>query len=122
MHILVKDDPHHSGLSFVDNQLENLVLALVVAPASYKIVTIGSKATFEAAVLDELTQSGFGTDGSLFTFAVRLPETDIVGELTTISTRTKHLLLIATIPLLRLNPDSIVKNHKAGGSNLPLTM
>ena len=66
MHILVKDDPHHSGLIFTDNQLVDLVLALVVAPASYKVIAIGSKATFEAAVLDELAQSGFCTDGSLF--------------------------------------------------------
>ena len=81
MHILIEDDPHNSGLSLVDNQLVNLVLALVVTPASNKVIAIRGKAAFEAAVLDELAQSGFSTDGSLFAFTVRLPETDIVGEL-----------------------------------------
>ena len=72
MHILVKDDPHNSGLGLVDNQLVNLVLALVVAPASYKVIAIGSKAAFEAAVLDELTEGGFCADRSLFAFAASL--------------------------------------------------
>ena len=81
MNILINDDPHNSGLGLVDNQLVNLVLALVEASASYEVIAIGSKAAFEATVLDELAQSGFCTDGSLFAFAVRLPETDIVGEL-----------------------------------------
>jgi len=31
MHILVKDDPHNSGLGLVDNQLVDLVLTLLVA-------------------------------------------------------------------------------------------
>lgn len=62
MHILVRDDPHNSGLGLVDNQLVNLMLALVVASASCKVIAIGSKATFEAAVLVEMAQSGFCTN------------------------------------------------------------
>lgn len=43
MHILVKDNPHHSGLGLVDNQLINLMLALVEAATFYEIVAVGSK-------------------------------------------------------------------------------
>ena len=96
MHILIKNDPHNSGLGLVDNQLVNLVLALVVSPASNKVITIRGKVAFEAAVLDELAQSGFSTDGSLFTFAVRLPEPDIVGEL--IGMIVKPLLTLLCTP------------------------
>ena len=54
MHILIKNDPHNCGLGLVDNQLVDLVLALVEASASNKVIAIGCKAAFEAAVLDEL--------------------------------------------------------------------
>ena len=59
MHILVKDNPYHSGLSFIDSQLKNLVLAFIEASAFYKVIPIGSKTALETAVLDKLAESGF---------------------------------------------------------------
>ena len=47
MHILVKDNPHHSGLGLVDNQLINLMLSLVEAATFYEIVAVGSKPALE---------------------------------------------------------------------------
>ena len=72
MHIFVKDDPYHSGL--VDSQLKNLVLAFMEAPALYKVIPIRSKTALGTAVLDELAESGFCANGSLFAFAVGLPK------------------------------------------------
>ena len=74
MHIFVKDDPYHSSLGLVDSQLKNLVLAFMEAPALYKVIPIRSKTALETAVLDELAESGFCANGSLFAFAVSLPE------------------------------------------------
>ena len=54
MHILVKDDPHHGGLGFVDYQIVELMLALVEAPTFYKVISVWSKAAFEASSLNEL--------------------------------------------------------------------
>ncbi len=79
MHILVKNDSHHGGLGFIDYQIVELMLALVEAPAFYKVITVWSKAAFEAAALNELAQCGFGTDRSLFAFTVSLPKADVVG-------------------------------------------
>ena len=76
MHILVKDDPHHSSLGFVDDQIIKLMLALVEAPAFHKVIAVWSKAAFETAALNELAQCGFGTDRSLFAFTVSLPKAD----------------------------------------------
>ena len=81
MHILVEDDPNHGGLGFIDYQIIELMLALVEAPAFYKVIAVWSKAAFEAAALDELAQCGLGTDRGLFAFAVSLPKADVVGEL-----------------------------------------
>ena len=49
MHILVKNDPHHGGLGFVDYQIVELVLALVETPAFHKVIAVWSKAAFETA-------------------------------------------------------------------------
>ena len=54
MHILVKNDPHHGGLGFVDHQIIELMLALVEAPAFHKVIAVWSKAAFEAAALNKL--------------------------------------------------------------------
>ena len=59
MHILVKDNPYHSGLGFIDSQFKNLVLAFIEASAFYKVIPIGSKTALETAVLDKLAESGF---------------------------------------------------------------
>ena len=44
MHILVKNDPHHGGLGFVDYQIVELMLALVETPAFHKVIAVWSKA------------------------------------------------------------------------------
>ena len=40
MHILVKNDPYHGGLGFIDYQIIELMLALVEAPAFYKVIAV----------------------------------------------------------------------------------
>ena len=111
MHILVKNDPHHGGLSFVDYQIVELMLALVEAPAFYKVIAVWSKATFEAAALNELAQCGFGADRSLFAFTVRLPKADVVGELVRVAVE-------SLLPLLGApDPDAVLYepfHHKGG--------
>ena len=59
MHILVKDNPYHSGLGFIDSQLKNLVLAFIEAPALHKVIPIRSKTALETSVLDKLPEGGF---------------------------------------------------------------
>ena len=77
------------------------MLALVEAAAFYKVIAVWSKTTLKAAILDKLPQSGLGTDRGFFTFAIRLPEADIICEL--ICVAVKPLL-----PLLRApHPDAI---------------
>ena len=93
MHILVKNDPHHGGLGFIDDQIIKFMLALVEAPAFHKVIAVWSKAAFEAATLNELAQCGFGTDRSLFAFTVSLPKADVVGELVRVAVE-------ALLPLL----------------------
>src|SRR5699024_4665281 len=80
MHILVKDNADNSGLGLIESQLVNLMLALIHASAFHKVIAIGRNAALEASILHKLPQGGFGTDGGFFTFAVRLPEPDVVGE------------------------------------------
>ena len=98
MHILIKNDPHNSGLGLVDNQLVNLMLALVEASASYKVIAIGRKTSFKTAVLDKLAEGGFCTNGSLFAFSVRLPESDVVCELVCVAVKSLLTLLGAPYP------------------------
>ena len=98
MHILVKDNPHHSGLGLVDNQLINLMLSLVEAATFYEIVAVGSKPAFETAVLDKLAEGGFCADRSLFAFTVSLPEADIVGEFVGVGIKTLLTLLGTPYP------------------------
>ena len=110
MYILVKDDTHHSGLGFVDDQIIKLMLALVEAPAFHKVIAVWSKAAFEAATLNELAQCGFGADRSLFAFTVSLPKADIVCELVRVAVE-------ALLPLLGapyLNPVLYKPFHHKG--------
>ena len=102
MHIFVKDDPYHSGLGLVDSQLKNFVLAFIEAPTLYKVIPIRSKTALETAVLDELAESGFCADRSLFAFAVSLPEADVVGELVRVVIKT--LLTLLRTP----DPDAVL--------------
>lgn len=125
MHIFVEYDPHHSSLGFVDNQLINLMLALVEAATFYEIVAVWSKTAFETTVLDELTEGGFCADRSLFAFAVSLPEADIVGELVSMGIKTLLTLLGTPYPDAVLNkplyhkgrfvsdtPDAVKHEHQ----------
>ena len=93
MHILVKDDPHNGGLGFVDSKLINLMLAFVETPAFDEIIAIGSNAALKTAVLNKLAEGSFGTDRSLFAFAVRLPKPDVVGELVRVAVKALFALL-----------------------------
>ncbi len=102
MYILIKDNADDSGLGFAEGQLVNLVLALVHPPAFQKVIAIGGDATLEASILHKLPQSGFGTDGGFFAFAVRLPEADVVGEL--VGVIVKPLLTLLGTP----NPDAVL--------------
>ena len=54
---------------------------LVHAAAFDQIISIRGKPSLESALLNQLSESGFGADRGFFTFSIRLPETDIVCKL-----------------------------------------
>ena len=103
----LKDLAHHSGFGLVDNQLVNLMLALVEAATFYEIVAVGNKTAFETAVLDKLAEGGFCADRSLFAFTVSLPEADIVGEFIGVGIET--LLTLLGTP----DPDAVLFGYRS---------
>ena len=101
------------------------MLALVEAPALYKVVPIRSEAALEAAVLDELAEGGFCTDRGFFAFAVGLPEADVIGELVRVIIKPLFTLLRTPDPDAVLDksfhhkgrficdaPDAVKHEHK----------
>src|SRR5699024_290620 len=86
--VLFKNSSYHGGLALIDHQIVKLMFALVEAPAFDQIIAIRGEPALEAARLDELTQGGLGTDGSLFALSVGLPETDVIGELVGVAVKT----------------------------------
>lgn len=72
---------HHSdhlGLRIVNDQFVDLVLSFVQDAALFQAVAVGCFPAAEAAFLDHLAQSRFGSDGGLLALAVSLPEADVV--------------------------------------------
>ena len=57
------------------------MFALVHAAAFDQIISIRGKPSLESALLNQLSESGFGADRGFVTFSIRLPETDIVCKL-----------------------------------------
>ena len=125
LHILIINDPHHRCFVRIDCQLKHLMLALVEAPALYKVVPIRSEAALEAAVLDELAEGGFCTDRGFFAFAVGLPEADVIGELVRVIIKPLFTLLRTPDPDAVLDkpfhhkgrficdaPDAVKHEHK----------
>ena len=80
VYIFVEDQPNDFGFLLVDMQFIEFVLALVDAATFHKVITIRRTAALEVSFFHKLPQAGTGTDGSFFTFSVRLPEADIVQQ------------------------------------------
>ena len=78
IHIFVKDNPHYGSFLLVDVQFVQFMLALVDTPTPYKVIAIRRISALEVTFFYKLAQTGAGTDGSLFAFSVRLPESDVV--------------------------------------------
>ena len=93
IHILVKDDPHYGSFLFVDVQFVEFVFALVGTSVPRKIVAVRSVSTLEVPLLYKLPQTGASTDGSLFAFAVCLPEADVVQQFVGVVVETLLTLL-----------------------------
>jgi hypothetical protein len=72
------------------------MLALVEHAALFEPVSEGSHASAEASLLNHLAERRFGSDGGLFAFTVRLPESDVVGQ--EVRVRIKSLFSLVDAP------------------------
>ena len=93
IHILVKDNPHYGSFLLVDVQFVQFMLALVDTPTPYKVIAIRRISALEVTFFYKLAQTGAGTDGSLFAFSVRLPESDVVQQFVSVVVETLLTLL-----------------------------
>lgn len=98
IHILVKDNPHYGSFLFVDVQFVQFMLALVDTPTPYKVIAIRRISALEVTFFYKLAQTGAGTDGSLFAFSVRLPESDVVQQFVSVVVETLLTLLGTPYP------------------------
>ena len=81
-------------------QLIQFVLTLVDTPIPYKVIAIRRISALEVTFFYKLAQTGAGTDGSLFAFSVRLPESDVVQQFVSVVVET--LLTLLGTPFFRL--------------------
>lgn len=93
IHIFVKDNPHYGSFLLVDVQFVQFMLALVDTPTPYKVIAIRRISALEVTFFYKLAQTGAGTDGSLFAFSVRLPESDVVQQFVSVVVETLLTLL-----------------------------
>ena len=98
IHILVKDDSHYGSFLLVDVQFVQFMLALVDTPTPYKVIAIRRISALEVTLLHKLTQTGAGSDGSFFAFAVCLPEADVVQQFVGVVVETLLTLLGTPYP------------------------
>ena len=98
IHILVKDNPHYGSFLLVDVQFVQFMLALVDTPTPYKVIAIRRISALEVTFFYKLAQTGAGTDGSLFAFSVRLPESDVVQQFVSVVVETLLTLLGTPYP------------------------
>jgi len=100
IHIFVKDNPHYGSFLLVDVQFVQFMLALVDTPTPYKVIAIRRISALEVTFFYKLAQTGAGTDGSLFAFSVRLPESDVVQQFVSVVVETLLTLLGTPYPNL----------------------
>ena len=98
IHIFVKDNPHYGSFLLVDVQFVQFMLALVDTPTPYKVIAIRRISALEVTFFYKLAQTGAGTDGSLFAFSVRLPESDVVQQFVSVVVETLLTLLGTPYP------------------------
>ena len=95
---------HHSddfGFRIIYDQLVDLMLPLVQDAALFQAVAVGSLSTPEASFFNHLPQRGLGTDRGFLTFAISLPESDVVSQ--AIRVGFKPLFTFLDTP----NPDAL---------------
>ena len=94
----VIEDPHYGSFLLVDVQFVQFMLALVDTPTPYKVIAIRRISALEVTFFYKLAQTGAGTDGSLFAFSVRLPESDVVQQFVSVVVETLLTLLGTPYP------------------------
>ena len=91
---------HHSD-DFGFRIIYDLMLPLVQDVALFQAVAVGSLSAPEASFFNHLPQRSLGTDRGFLTFAISLPEPDVVGQ--AIRVGFKPLFALLNTP----NPDAL---------------